>query len=294
MYSVRILVLGGTGSIGASVVSALMSRRHEVLGLARSDAAAESLSSRGVQLVRGDIRWPREWAGMAEAVDAVIQVAGDFTPDAASVGRNLLGTLLPRLEARRGVAPPTYIYTGGCWLYGETGDRVATEESPLNAPAGWAWSIDHLRMVLGAPRVRGIVIHPAMVYERDGGVLQQFRDDLSRLGRVRIFGQESVRWPMVHRSDIGELYALALEHASFGASYNGAAVDSITVGTLARAMARRAGVEETPLVRPIEEAVTELGEWARGYTIDQRMSGSKARRELRWSPIHTDPLADIS
>jgi nucleoside-diphosphate-sugar epimerase len=291
---VRVLVLGGTGSIGASVVSALLSRRHEVLGLARSDTAADSLSSRGVQSVRGDIRRPREWAGIVESVDAVIQTAGDFTSDADSIGRNLISTLLPRLGSRGGSAPPTYICTGGCWLYGTTGDRVATEESPLNAPAEWAWSVDVARIVLSAPGVRGIVIHPAMVYERDGGVLAQFRDDLARLGRVRVFGHENIRWPMVHRADIGELYALALERAPCGTSYNGAAVDSITVGTLARAMARRAGVDPAPLVRPIDEAVSELGEWAHGYAIDQRMSSAKARRELLWLPTHTDPVADIA
>lgn len=290
----RVLVMGATGSIGASVVSALMSRQHEILGLARSDSAADTLSSRGVEPVRGDIRRPGEWAGIVESVDAVIQAAGDFAPDADSVGRKLISTVLSRLEARGGISPATYIYTGGCWLYGSTGDRVATDESLLDAPAEWAWSIDHLRMVLGAPRVRGIVIHPAMVYERDGGVLAQFRDDLARLGRVRIFGHENIRWPMVHRADIGELYALALEHGARARSYNGAAVDSITVGTLARAMARRAGVDTAPLVRPIEEAISEFGGWARGYTIDQRMSSPRARRELLWSPIHTDPVADIS
>ena len=290
----RVLVLGGTGSIGASVVGALLSRRHEVLGLARSDTAADSLRLRGVQPVRGDIRWPGEWAGIAASVGAVIQVSGDFTSDADSVGRNLISTLLPRLEARGDVPPAAYIYTGGCWLYGATGDRVATEESPLNPPAEWAWSIDHLSIVLGTPRVRGLVIHPAMVYERGGGVLGQFRNDLGRLGRVRIFGDENIRWPMVHRTDIGELYVLALERAPRAASYNGAAVDSITVGTLARAMARRAGVDPAPLVRPVEEAVAEFGEWARGYTIDQSMSSAKARRELLWSPTRTDPVADIS
>ena len=290
----RVLVLGGTGSIGAPVVSALISRRHEVLGLARNDTAADVLRSRGVQPVHGDIRWPRDWAGIAESVDAVIQVAGDFAPDADTVGRNLISTLLGRLEARGGSVPPAYIYTGGCWLYGATGDRVATEDSALDAPAEWAWSIDHMKVVLSTPHVRSIVIHPAMVYERDGGVLAQFRDDLARLGRIRIFGHENIRWPMVHRADIGELYALALERAPRNATYNGAAVESITVGTLARAMARRAGVEATPLVRPVDEAVTEFGEWARGYTIDQRMSGSKARRELRWLPTHTDPVADIA
>jgi hypothetical protein len=55
---------------------------------------------------------------------------------------------------------------------------VATEESPFDAPAEWAWSIEHMKTVLVASHVRGIVIHPAMVYERDGGVLAQFHRDL--------------------------------------------------------------------------------------------------------------------
>jgi len=45
----RALVLGGTGSIGSSVVSALVSRRHEVVALARSGSAAERLTAQGAQ-----------------------------------------------------------------------------------------------------------------------------------------------------------------------------------------------------------------------------------------------------
>ena len=290
----KVLVLGGTGSIGAAVVEALIRHRHEVLGLARTAVAADRLSSEGAQPVRGDIRSPEEWAGVVDSVDAVIQVAGDFTADAEAIGRNLISVLLNRLEPRTRAPLTAYIYTGGCWLYGNTGDRVATEDSPFDPPAEWAWSIDQLNMILRASQVRGIVIHPAMVYERDGGVLAHFRDDLLKSGRVRVYGHDQVRWPLVHRADIGELYALALEHAPRGESYNGAAIDSITVGALARTMAHRAGAEPTPLVRPIEEAMEELGEWARGYAIDQRMSGAKARRELGWSPGHTDPIADVS
>lgn len=290
----KVLVLGSTGSIGAAVVKALLRRRHTVLGLARSDPAADILRSEGAQPVRGDIRRPDEWAGVVESVDAVIQVAGDFTAEAKSVDRNLISALLGRFEVRKRDLLPTYIYTGGCWLYGNTRDRVATENTPFDPPSEWAWSVDHLNMISRASHVRGIVIHPAMVYERDGGVFARFREDLVELGRVRVFGHEQVRWPLVHRTDIGELYALALEQAPRGESYNGAAIDSIAVGMLARAMARRVGAEPIPLVRPIEEAVSDLGEWARGYAIDQRMSGAKARRELGWSPIHADPIADIS
>jgi hypothetical protein len=53
-------------------------------------------------------------------------------------------------------------------------------------------------------------------------------------------------------------------------------------------------VELQPLIRTADEVAAELGEWARGYAIDQGMSGDKARRELGWTPVHTDPVADVA
>jgi hypothetical protein len=38
----------------------------------------------------------------------------------------------------------------------------------------------------------------------------------------------------------------------------------------------------------------ELGEWARGYALDQQLSGAKARRELGWEPKHLDPEEEIA
>jgi nucleoside-diphosphate-sugar epimerase len=236
-----VLVLGGTGSIGAVVVEALLLREHQVLALARFASAAARLQAGGARALAGDMRDPGGWIADVDGVDAVVLAAAAFEADAAAIERVLLEALLFRLgsAARR----KTFVYTGGCWLYGATGDEVATEDSPLQPPAAWAWSVDHLQRVLGATDVRGIVIHPAMVYERDGGVFASFRDDIASTGRVRIVGHEGARWPLVHRRDIGMLYALALEHAAPANSYNGSGIDSVVVGVIARTMARRAGVD---------------------------------------------------
>jgi hypothetical protein len=72
-------------------------------------------------------------------------------------------------------------------------------------------------------------------------------------------------------------------------------MDGFAVGRIARAFARRFG---DPTVEP--EVVTpdaiarELGEWARGYGLDQRLSGAKARIELGWAPMHQDPENEIA
>jgi nucleoside-diphosphate-sugar epimerase len=66
------------------------------------------------------------------------------------------------------------------------------------------------------------------------------------------------------------------------------------VGAIARAFAARFGTApHEPEVVDVETVVAERGEWARGYALDQRMSGEKARRELGWVPKRLDPLDQI-
>jgi nucleoside-diphosphate-sugar epimerase len=48
----RVFVLGGTGSIGAAVIEALLSRGHQVLALTRSASAAARVNAVGAQAWR--------------------------------------------------------------------------------------------------------------------------------------------------------------------------------------------------------------------------------------------------
>ena len=69
------------------------------------------------------------------------------------------------------------IYTGGCWLFGATGDAIATEETALDPLPAFAWMVPNLQRVLAEPAIAGIVIHPAMVYTANGGVFRRFARD---------------------------------------------------------------------------------------------------------------------
>jgi nucleoside-diphosphate-sugar epimerase len=291
---VLVLVLGGTGLIGSAVLKELKARGHTVLALARSNASAEKAARLGANVLRGDIATPERWVPALPYVDAVVHAACDFDSNMAEIDQRLLDVLLPHLAAQP--QKPRFLYTGGNWLFGATGDAVATEESVFAPLPAFAWMVTALQRVRESGAVDGIVIHPAMVYnDSGGGVFHRFGREAVERPAVRVVGSESVHWPLVRNDDLAVLYVLALECAPSRSTYMGVAIDAFPVGRIARAFARRF---RTPHVAPeiisVDVIAGERGDWARGYALDQRLSGAKARRELGWLPQSLDPEAEIA
>lgn len=283
----RIFLLGGTGFIGSHVLRRLIAAGHHVVGLARSEASADRLKAAGATALLDDLRKPGEWAAKIGPVDAVIQAASDFGDDMGPVEAALLDALLPVLGAMP--KRPRFIYTGGCWLFGATGARVATEETPFNPLPAFSGTIDTMRRVLEAPDIDSFVVHPAMVYSAEGGVFSSFMDAIHEGRPVEVIGSKEVVWPLIHAEDLAELYLNVLEKARAGAVYNGSAIDGLTVGEIVLGVARQLRTERPELhIVSVDLAAENLGEWARGYAISQRLSGDKARAELGWKPVHHD------
>jgi nucleoside-diphosphate-sugar epimerase len=153
-----------------------------------------------------------------------------------------------------------------------------------------------MQRLIDAPRIETSVIHPAMVYEPRAGVFGSFADDALHGRAIRIIGAASVRWPLVHSHDLANLYALVLESSGAHESYIGSAIDGLAVGRIERAFARRyGGLERKPRIVSPQEIALEIGDWAaRGYALDQQLSGAKARRNLGWQPQYLDPESEIA
>jgi nucleoside-diphosphate-sugar epimerase len=286
----RVFVTGATGFIGSRVVSELISAGHQVLGLARSDAGAESLAAAGAQAHRGDLEDLQSLRSSAAASDAVIHTAfrHDWSRFAESCELDeraieALGTVL------QGSSRPFIVSSG----VGVAQGRASTEDDPPLSSPSLPRVSEVTAVALMERGVHALVMRLPQVHDTEKQGLVTPVVAMARAKGVSAYvGDGQNRWPAAHVSDVARLYRLALEKGSAGARYQAIAEEGVALKDIATAIGRGLNV---PVISISQEQAQEhfgfLGFFA---GRDAPASSAKTRAELGWNPTGPSLLTDLA
>ena len=289
----HVFVTGATGHIGSAVVPELLEAGHQVVGLARSEAAATALKALGAEARPGDLDDLDGLRAAAAAADGVIHLAfrHDFD-DYAGAGETDLRAVEAMGEALVGSDRPFVITSGTLLLAFLAPGRLGTEHDTL--PSGPRIDSENAVIALAERGVRSSVVrlsplvHSTLDHHGFAHTLINIARDT---GVSAYIGDGSNRWPGVHTLDAAHLYRLALENAPAGTRLHGVADEGVPFRDIADVIGRRLNLPVVSISG--EQAADHFGFLSVFASLDNPTSNTLTQKELDWHPEHPGLIADL-
>lgn len=290
----RILLAGGTGLLGAPLMTALVAGGHHVTGIARNPAGAATLVDRGATPVLCDVL---DRDGLLRAVtglhaDAVIneltslkKAPARFSGMRATNRLRIDGTA-NLVEAAASIGASRFLTQSIVFGYGyvDHGSRRLAEDEPFGTIRGDETDEPIAAMVSTEQQAfatgGGIALRYGLFYGGD------IADIARMLGRRSLPVPRTWRGsiPMIHHRDAATATVAALHRGIPGQAYNLADDGDTSWSDYVRTVAAVTGAP-TPLAIP-DAAVRAVAPYAGELMtrVNLRVSTERARTQLGWAP----------
>jgi len=281
----RVLVTGGAGYVGSSLVPKLLKAGYEVAVLdlyLYGDVFAKLAGNPNLIQIKGDLRHAADVSEALAGCDAVIHLACisndpsfDLNPE---LGKSInYDCFRPLVKASKDAGVKRFIYASSSSVYGIKDDADVTEDLPLVPLTDYSKYKAMCEEVLDQEREPGFVavtLRPATVC----GYAPRLRLDLTvniltnhaiNNGKITVFGGDQLR-PNIHVEDMTDLYVRLLEESDEvinGKTWN-AGYHNLKVRTIADMVREQVGPSVDIVVTPTDDH--------RSYHV----SSEKIRRDL--------------
>ena len=242
----KIILAGGTGTMGLILQAHFAEHGHEVVVLTRRPALRQHPRTR---IVAWDARTGGPWANELHHADVLINLAGRSV-DCRYTAANKALILNSRVEATRALGeamtnctapPPLWINMSSATVYRHAEDRPMDETSgelgnDFSPQVVLAW--EQAFFACKIPGVRQVAVRCAMVFSTHGGAFPRFAQ-LTRigLGGHHASGTQFVSW--VHEADVARFFQWLINTPEANGIINLAAPEPVKEQVLMKGLRER-------------------------------------------------------
>jgi nucleoside-diphosphate-sugar epimerase len=288
----RVFVTGASGFVGSAIVKELLQSGHQVLGMVRSDAAAEALIKAGAQAHHGNLDDLESIKKGAAQCDAVIHTAfnHDFSryKENCENDRKVIGALG---EALAGSGRPLVV-TSGIGVLKHS--RLLTENDKASGSDTMPRAAtDEAATTVAAMGVNTYIVRlPVTVHDQgDHGFIPIVIGLAKEKGHSVYIGEGHNRWPAVHRLDAAVVYRLIVEKQPEQKVFHAVAEEGIPFHQIATAIGH--GLQVPVVSKDGQDAEAHFGWFKYFAAIDCAASSEQTRKSLGWEPRRPSLFDDL-
>jgi uncharacterized protein (TIGR01777 family) len=246
--STKLIIAGGSGSIGSHIINHLKSSFEDIVILSRGKTAQKE----GYRIVHWDAETSGEWAEELNGAEALINLTGKsiqcrFTEENKRIlwdSRINSTSVLGEAISKSTRPPEVWINASGASIYPETFDIGCTEEvketgTGFLAELSIAW--EEAMHMHACPNTRKVIARITPVLDDKEGFLPPLKQ-LSKLGLGGQAGngKQVISW--IHHQDIARAFAMLIERKELAGVFNLGSPDPRSNKEFMRALRKTVGV----------------------------------------------------